>query len=253
MKKLVIVLSILAFAGSVQAKRFWRREQKAVSIQDLIDDKKLPAVGFDSRLDLRGLHINSLEGLKNIPGKESITTLNLSNNELSKISGNAFEGFTNLWALVLSNNKIKDIDDEAFAGLNLKWLWLNNNQLKEVENWFKGVNQQKYQVVLDFSSNKIITVKKDALKELIPPKSGTHARLQAVILKGNPDIAFPAGLLKKLEEENSVRVILPQEARARSLGATKTPLSTRESRLKQLRRALGVPLIHQQPTEPLSE
>ncbi len=164
-----------------------------------------------------------------------------------------------MWALVLRNNKIKRIDRGAFRDLNLKWLWLNNNELEKVESgWFKGMNQAQHQVVLDLSNNKITEVEKDAFVELLPSagkgmrEQRKYAGLQAVILKGNPDIAFPAELLKKLEQDNSVRVILPQEARARSLGATKTPLSGRKNRLKQLKKSI-TPLNFQQPTEPLSE
>ncbi|CAC5375322.1 unnamed protein product [Mytilus coruscus] len=60
----------------------------------------------------------------------SISGLDLSYNQISKLENNAFESFSNLTTLTMDSNNIDTIDGPAFKGLKrLRWLSMKHNQL----------------------------------------------------------------------------------------------------------------------------
>lgn len=108
----------------------------AASVQELINQNKIPAItgpSFRHVLDLSGLGIDSLLGLKNIPRIATVHVLILNNNALTTVPANAFSALSKLEALGLRNNKISIIEPGAFAGpTHLKVIRLGKNKLSVV-------------------------------------------------------------------------------------------------------------------------
>lgn len=111
------------------------------SIQELIDYNKLPAIR-PTCLDLSKSRINDIEGIKNIPGVNTVAVIELSCNMIKYIPCNAFNGLGNLTCLNLSYNKIEDIRPKAFMGLgSLTYLYLTCNKLNKIDRQiFNGLN-----------------------------------------------------------------------------------------------------------------
>jgi hypothetical protein len=108
------------------------REHRNVSIQNLINAKKIPAI-VNNRLYLRNKNISSLIGLKNIPKIKTVTSFYLDYNKIIRIAPGTFTGFTALTHLSLSNNQITEIAPGVFTGLTaLGDLYLDDNQIAEI-------------------------------------------------------------------------------------------------------------------------
>lgn len=85
-------------------------------------------------LNLSHLQLNSLEGLRMIPGIDSMEEIDLSSNELTVITNDSFYGLTQLRSLNLANNNIKKIEPRAFNTLGgLEKLNLADNKLTHID------------------------------------------------------------------------------------------------------------------------
>jgi hypothetical protein len=125
----------------------------AISIQDLLDVEAIPAIE-DGVLDLSNRNISSLDGLQNIPNINTVETLVLENNRITKLK-NAFVGLNNLKELFLLNNKICNIKN-AFIDLNqLQILSLANNRITKVQDVFINLHELK---VLALNDNTITNI-----------------------------------------------------------------------------------------------
>jgi Leucine-rich repeat (LRR) protein len=120
-------------------------ESFGVSIQELLENGFVLSVAY-GKLNLRNLHINSLEGLKNIAGLPALKYLDLNNNQLRSLPTGIFTGLTALEELRLNNNKLRSLPTGIFAGLTaLKWLYLSHNQLRSLPTGiFTGLTALKW-------------------------------------------------------------------------------------------------------------
>ncbi len=109
---LILCLAVSATAGVIQAA--------GVSIQDLIDQNKIPPV-FDNSLDLNNRSISSLIGLENIPGVQKIKTLWLNGNLLTSLPSN-IQGVPNLQKLFVNKNQITSLPINREGVLNIEGL-----------------------------------------------------------------------------------------------------------------------------------
>ena len=139
------------------------RKHVHVSIQNLIDSDKIPAMD-EGYLDLSGRRIVSLKGLQNIKHKEAIWRLDLDDNDIVDIKENYFVELNALEYLIINNNKIVDIKENAFAGLNaLTRLDLSNNDIVDIKkNSFSGLSELE---TLNLSNNKLTQAQKEMIKE----------------------------------------------------------------------------------------
>lgn len=105
----------------------------SLSVRDLFDYQpfyKKKHISKSSRLNLRGVQINDLDGLFDIPGIENITSLDLADNHLTELPENFFINLSNLQELDLGLNQFKQLPATIFAPLkNMKKLFLYRNQL----------------------------------------------------------------------------------------------------------------------------
>jgi hypothetical protein len=78
-------------------------------------------------------HVSSFEELSlklDEIGRDAITHLYLSNNQLASLPGNVFASLGSLQRLYLHNNQLASLPENVFASLgSLQTLWLSNNQL----------------------------------------------------------------------------------------------------------------------------
>lgn len=195
------------------------------SVQELIDNGKLPKFtrydGDDELgLELNNLRINSLDGLLGVPNLltlsyinlsgnfidnitelnssklSNIKELNLNGNNLSELKGNAFNRLKKLEILNLSQNNLKKLNTDVFNGLNnLKRLSLDNNDLSDLTgNIFDNLNKLE---VLSLHANQ--------LKSLRPKIFSNLVSLEDLDLANNKlknfDISSISGL-KHLEDLN---------------------------------------------------
>jgi Leucine-rich repeat (LRR) protein len=143
MKKiiLIIALSIMPMVHSMEpveaptpevAKVVGAPAQEQLSVQDLIDRNKLPAIE-DGSLDLEEMGLTSLMGLENIPNPEQITSLDLEGNKIIDLPDHIFDNFINLTYLRLVNNPIIQIKPTIFEKLvNLEGLCLEDTYIVEI-------------------------------------------------------------------------------------------------------------------------
>lgn len=112
-------------------------------------------------LNLSGLNIISLDGLQDIPNKNKITHLSLSNNRLSTLP--SMKDFVNLVELDLTANKFKQFDFKALEGLDkLEKIYLFANELTHINQLpaLKGLK------VLGLSNNQISSIASNAFKNV---------------------------------------------------------------------------------------
>lgn len=84
-------------------------------------------------LVIKILHLNSLDGLQEIPNIDKVISLNLNDNLLKKIKATDFEKMNYLLSLYLANNSIEIIHPEAFSNLHLlDTIELGENQLRDL-------------------------------------------------------------------------------------------------------------------------
>ena len=96
------------------------------------------------------------EGHTTIPSdiEADATAIDLSQNDLTDIHSAEFSIYTSLTTLILSNNRISFISDDAFEGLsNIEELYLNENNLATFPNFNADL---KFSLrILDLSRNNI--------------------------------------------------------------------------------------------------
>jgi hypothetical protein len=131
----------------------------AIPIQELVDQKRIPKISgprFRRVLNLSNRNIDSLEGLENIPGIETVHVLRLAYNKIETIPSGVFAKAIKLRGLGLANNGITSIEPNAFAGLkNLRVLVLNANNISSVPE--EGLNGMPRLKLLSIGNNPIIT------------------------------------------------------------------------------------------------
>lgn len=93
-------------------------------------------------LDLSSNHISHLSGFT-FPNTSNLKELNLNNNLLQKLEGGQFEGLVKLQDLRINKNKLKSISNDALKHLKvLQNLDLNRNQLTKLESlMFQDLSQ----------------------------------------------------------------------------------------------------------------
>ena len=100
-------------------------------------------------------YVGELNGI--LKGLEVIHKISFSNNVLTNLESDAFQGSSTLVLLELDNNRIVSIENGAFANLeNLEMLYLEGNYLKILNaTIFQGQLSQNLKL-LDLSSNRIM-------------------------------------------------------------------------------------------------
>ena len=125
MQKQILLTALLATAFGINA----------VSIQQLIDEGRCPRVTAASfggeSLNLAMLDIDDLTGLRNIPGIDYVTELNLFHNKIINIQG-FFDNLPNLLSINLAQNQIRSIDHCFDSCPNLKQINVSSNSLESL-------------------------------------------------------------------------------------------------------------------------
>jgi len=107
-------------------------------------------------IDLSNMNITEIKQ-NTFSGLSKLETLNLSNNKINKIELNAFRGLSNLKELNLNDNSITNIDGGILRGLrDLNYLTLNHNIINIIDSF--SFNDLKDLKTLDLSNNKITTL-----------------------------------------------------------------------------------------------
>lgn len=106
------------------------------SLRDYLDYKPdiIKERGWHSvALDLKELQLKDLEGLQDIPYRNSLEALMLDKNNLSEIPDLALLGLNNLKLLYISHNHLTHLSESCFHGLNkLQALGLDFNELRQL-------------------------------------------------------------------------------------------------------------------------
>lgn len=132
MKRLLLIITLSIMPVISYGMNVPVQPQLGLSVQDLIDRTQLP-VEYEQYLDLSSMGLTSLNGLQNIPNKDQITFLDLSDNQIIDIPEDIFASFPHLTYLDLSGNLLVTIHPRYFAALvNLEGLFLDNNNILEL-------------------------------------------------------------------------------------------------------------------------
>ena len=112
---------------------------------------------------IRFIHSNAFSSLS------ILIHLDMAENKINRIAGNAFGGLQSLRFLCLKTNLIADVPDNTFADLHvLEYLCLSENQLTSLHrSTWSGL---KYLLILDVSLNSIHKIAKGTFKELVQLK-----------------------------------------------------------------------------------
>ncbi|XP_073991683.1 uncharacterized protein isoform X7 [Rhodnius prolixus] len=108
-----------------------------------ISNRTSKLILVNNQITLTNLSFNNLK----------LTLLNLANNSLVNLPAGVFKTQSFLKKIILDGNQLKIIPEELFFGLHdLEWLFLHNNQLKELnlKSWF--MNNLTW---LDLTGNKL--------------------------------------------------------------------------------------------------
>jgi len=138
--------------------------------------------------------------------KANITTLDASNNCLSKLGKIAIRRYSKLSYLTLHGNKISDVNWEAFSGLkHISYIDLRNNQLRYFPN-FTLLHISLTRIQLD--NNQITNTEDDANVKVY------FVKLQQLTISNNkltrlPNIVYHAKQLSWLSLENNWIKVLP--------------------------------------------
>ena len=100
------------YDANINALPVGLRRFVGVSVQDLIDHN-MPLHAFGTIAALNNKHLTSLEGLRNVPGIENVTELDLSRNKLRNIAPDAFNRLQHLQKLELNGNLLSKEQVEA--------------------------------------------------------------------------------------------------------------------------------------------
>lgn len=143
----------------------------------------------DVRLDLAGLKITNLNNLSDIPGIDTITELDLSNNQLTRIPNNAFSFMPNLQIINLDHNEIATIEPLAFNNLKqLQQLFLDHNKLQKIS---IELAHLFFLTKLGLANNMIEKIATNAFRDLW--------RLEIVDLSHNRLVSLPDDLFAPLQ------------------------------------------------------
>ncbi|XP_054721985.1 leucine-rich repeats and immunoglobulin-like domains protein 1 [Uloborus diversus] len=186
-------------------------------------------------LRLSGLGIESIGDKAFLSLERSLANLDLQGNRLEQVPTAALKGLLGLRELDLSNNGITDIRENAFDGLTLTTLKLNGNPLRITDSSFAGleatlrnlhiksadlevlppVKQMGSLSFLDLSQNRIsdlgrgaftnlrqlgaLYLERNSIQELEPGAfEGLNASLSSLSLLNNRIEEFPTGAMKTL-------------------------------------------------------
>lgn len=172
MKKLLLsvmlAITSIAFAMEIEKVEIPKKSEEnlALSVQDLINQKKLPEVDEIGMLDLSEQNLISLEGLQNIPNPERITYLYLDDNKISLVPENIFNAFSNLKSLDFTGNPILELQPKTFANLlKLEELHLEGTLITEIPQGL--INHLTELKVLHLFENKLESLPKGVLNRLV--------------------------------------------------------------------------------------
>ncbi|XP_071945582.1 uncharacterized protein [Antedon mediterranea] len=136
-------------------------------------------------LQLENNNITEINVTDLMPYKVKLTSLKLSNNQISSIALGSFEGMAHLEELFLARNQLISLQDGIFSGLtSLKKLFLSSNNIKSIEDTVFN-NLEELQT-LDLSGNKLSTLSSNVFSELV--------KLRELYLSSNCLIQVPAFL-----------------------------------------------------------
>lgn len=162
------------------------------SIQDYLYCK--PAVikeqqSHPTSILMEYMHLDSLEGLHNIPHIQSIKTLGLYFNKFETFTFNTSENLQNLTSLLLGNNALKKLYPYNFKQLpQLGVLYLHNNKLEEIpDDSFNGLNKLEW---LYLNDNPVKILNQNSFNGL--------SSLQQLILSAKAVTCVPTGLFAHL-------------------------------------------------------
>ncbi len=143
----------------------------------------------NTTLNLAGLNITNLNNLSEIPGIETITELDLSNNLLPSIPNNAFSFLPKLQVLILDHNQIATIEPLAFNNLKqLQGLYLDHNKLQKISVEFARLF---FLTKLGLANNLIEKIATNAFRDLW--------RLEIADLSHNQLLGLPDDLFSPLQ------------------------------------------------------
>lgn len=218
MKKLLCIAILIATSQAAQGaassssenapKRQYTCNQKPAtsgSIQDLINTHRVPKFTKENRsLTLNLSNIDSLQGLENIPGIETVESLNLSKTRLLELPSDAFTCCPELGELNISDNPyLSKIASRAISGLKSMYRLsiAGNPQLTELPaDIFEGL---KIVYIINLKNNNLTDVKPGTFNKNL------HY-LQAIVLTGNP-LTQSEDKKKRIREE--VNAIPPTKPR----------------------------------------
>ena len=178
-------------------------------------------------------HITSLEaenrGIRNLTGLEALKnlkSLNVSNNDISKMDPNLFREMNQINKISIANNRLTKIDSSLFRVGELYSLDVSNNRIREIDsNMFEFINGFWNNLrVLDISNNELESLLQiSSLRNLeklyaqnnqissVSPLA-VNLKLRELYLKGNPYIDdFPSliGIYNRLrgKDFSIVRIV----------------------------------------------
>lgn len=158
-------------------KKEYFQSMKNLKLLNLSRNRNITSLDYLVFEGLTLMHLNmsnvSLQKLNRL-GNPYLTNIDFSNNLISNINPNTFNGLGDLWYLDISNNKISNLEGLIFQSLKkLTELCLQNNLIESIsENTFTGLTSLK---ILDLSYN------------LLQSLSGLNklTSLQQLYLQGN--------------------------------------------------------------------
>lgn len=119
-----------------RARQKYKQSVYKFSLQELIDAGDTGILGdHNSVLSAIGRYINTLDGLRTIPGIQMnhLRRIDLSGNQIENIPPETFRECTHLQTLKLEHNQIHYIDADFFEGLNeLEELYLTGNLIEAI-------------------------------------------------------------------------------------------------------------------------
>jgi Leucine-rich repeat (LRR) protein len=151
-----------------------------------------------TRLMVSGNHITQIDdvfssGVDRLPWVHTLTHLDLSNNRLSKISGDVLKQLPNLQVLRLSYNKLTTVQEWYYLPPSLVQLDVSENSLEQVDDLILllGAHCSLLEILLLYSNH----------IHRIPPTIGILQErcpnLKWLDLKGNPQRAIRSDILAK--------------------------------------------------------
>lgn len=182
----------------------------------------------DASLNFSGRRFMSIDGLKNVPGINSVQTISLSNNLINRLNDEIHD-LENLEEIDLAENKFTTISFDASTKLNkLQKLYLYVNQITLTPNMFIGLKNLK---ALGLSSNgitqiplgafnglanlEVLQLDSNKLTTLTPGIFNGLTSLRILNLRGNKDLKYidPKTFeeLSNLQEVHLQQIPLTQE------------------------------------------